>query len=136
MLLHIGVSFLERLLRLPDLRFILAERSFQIARIHARHPLAGLDERAFVDKEGRDRARELGVDVDLVGLDPPVAPGDAGRQPRLMLLPPKPADPRAAADHQEKGRNRETRPPSPLGARGRSLDDGREAAALLFRLGG
>jgi hypothetical protein len=70
--------------------------------------LAGLDERAFVDKKGGDPARKLGADVDLVGLDPPIAPGNAGRQSRLMLLPPKPADSRAATDHQQEHRNRET----------------------------
>ena len=54
-----------------------------------------------IDKELRDPAGELGVDVDFVGFEAAISGGDAGRQPRLMLLPPDQPMPAARADQQQ-----------------------------------
>ena len=105
----------------------------EIAGIHHRDDLAGRYHIAFVDKKFRDTAGKLGVDVDLVSFEAAISRGDSGRQPRLMLMPPQPADARAGADHQQQRYNRDTRSPPPLWPRRRLLDDGRETAALLVR---
>jgi hypothetical protein len=91
-----GLRLIERPLRLAHQGFGLLERGFEIAGIHHRDHLARLDDVALVDKELGDAAGELGVDIDLIGFEPPVARGEAGRQAQLMLLPPEPSTPAAA----------------------------------------
>ena len=56
-------------------------------RVHARKHLRRFDHVAFVGEHFGDAPRELGVDIDLVRLDPAVAECDAGRQLRLRLSP-------------------------------------------------
>jgi hypothetical protein len=53
------------------------QRGGQILGVHAGEDLAGLDHVAFVGKHFGDAPGELGVDVDLVGLDPAVARREA-----------------------------------------------------------
>ena len=78
---------IETLLGLLDLRFGLSKRRLEIARVHAGKHLRRFDHVAFVGEHFGDAPRELGVDIDLVRLDPPVAERDTGRQLRLRLPP-------------------------------------------------
>ncbi len=87
-LLHdVGLRLVEALLGLLDLRFGLSKRRFEIPGVHAGEHLGRFDHVAFVGEHLGDAPRELGVDIDLVRLDPAVAERDAGRQLRLRLPP-------------------------------------------------
>jgi hypothetical protein len=109
-------------------------REAWISRVsHHRDDLAGRHHVAFIDKKLRDPASKLGVDVDFVGFEAAISGGDAGRQPRLVLMPPEPADARARAGHHQQRYNHDTRSPPPLWPRRRSLNDGRETATRLVR---
>ncbi len=105
LLRHSRARLVDRALRLHDLRLRLLERRFEVARIHAGDDLAARDHIAFLDEDVRDTPGEFGVDVDLVGLEPPVAPGDPGRPLLAALLPPIGAADRyndEQADEQER----------------------------------
>ena len=101
LLREVRLRLVERALRLAHQRLGFLQRSLDIAGIHHRDDLAGRHHVAFIDKKFRDPAGKLGVDVDLVGFEAAISGGDAGRQLRLMLMPPEPADARARADHQQ-----------------------------------
>jgi len=90
-------------------RLGLLQRSREIPGIHHRDHLTCLRHVAFVDEQLRNAAGKFGVDVDLVRFEAAIAPCDARRQPRLMVLPPEPADARPGADHQQNQQKRETR---------------------------
>ena len=87
LLRDVGLSLVEALLGLLDLRFGLSKRRFEIPGVHAGDHLRRFDHVAFVGEHFGDAPRELGVDIDLVRLDPAVAERDAGRQLRLRLPP-------------------------------------------------
>jgi hypothetical protein len=69
----------------------------EIAGVHHRDDLACRHHVAFIDKKFGDPAGKLGVDVDL-RFQATIPGGDTGRQLRLVLLLPQPADARTCAD--------------------------------------
>jgi hypothetical protein len=87
LLLDIGARVIEALLRSLDLRLGLVLRGGEILGVHAGDDLAGFDHVAFVRRHFRNAPGELGVDVDLVGLDPAVARCDAYRKAALTRMP-------------------------------------------------
>ncbi len=88
LLLDVGVRLVEALLRLLDLRLGLVKRGREILGVHAGDDLPGFDHVALVGEHFGDAAGELGVDVDLVGLDPAVARRDPRRKAALAHMLP------------------------------------------------
>ena len=88
LLLKICLGFIDRTLRLLDLRLRLLERLLQIPGIHASDHLSRGDHIADVGVELGDPARKFRVDIDFIGLQPAIAPTYAGGQLRLRVLPP------------------------------------------------
>jgi hypothetical protein len=87
LLRDVRARLVETLPGLLNLRFGLSKRRFEIPGIHAGERLGRFDHVAFVGEHLGDAPGELGVDVDLVRLDPAVAECYAGRQLRLRLSP-------------------------------------------------
>ena len=98
LLFEVRPCLVERPLRLAHHGLVLLQRGFEIARIHQRDQLARRNHVAFIDEQLRNAAGKLCVDVDLVGFEAAISGRDARRQPRLIVLPPRPADARAGAD--------------------------------------
>jgi len=55
---------------------------------HHRDDLACRHHVTLIDEKFRDTAGKLGVDIDFIGFEATIPVGNAGRQQRLMLLPP------------------------------------------------
>jgi hypothetical protein len=104
-LCEVCLGLIEGPLRLLDQGFVLPERRLEIACVHHCDDLAGLHHVPFVGQQLEDAPGEFGVDIDLVRFEAPVAPGDAGRQPRPVVHPPiadaEPAD--QHGEHQQGG---------------------------------
>ena len=66
------------------MRLGLAERSFEIADIHAGEDLPRFHGVALIRQDRCDAAGELRLNIDLVGLGTPIAVSETGRQPGLM----------------------------------------------------
>src|SRR5690242_13865490 len=88
LLVDIGTGLVERPLGLTHLCARLLERLLQVPSIHPGHHLTGFHHIAFIRQQFHNAAGELGVDVDLVGLDASVAERDSRRQLAMVLLPP------------------------------------------------
>ena len=112
-----------------DLGLRFFQRGGEILRVHARDDLAGLHHIAFVGQDFGDAAGEFGVDVDLVGLEPAVAEGDAGRQLPLKVVPPIISAAGAAGD--ERQGHDDPQPPS--ACRPRLRDRNRQAGTASRR---
>ena len=106
LLLDVGARLIEALLRSLDLRLGLVQRGGEILGVHAGDDLAGFDHVAFVGEHFRDAPGELGVDVDLVGLDPAVARCDPYRKAALTRMPPIGARAASGEDHERQQRQR------------------------------
>ena len=124
--------FVDRALRLLLLRLGLFERRFEVLGIHAGHDLAGMHHVALVNQAFGQASGELGVDIDLVGLDPAVARDDAGGQRLLRLLPPV----IRTAARGESDRNDGKRDPGPPSPPGHWSGDGQGRDGRLVQLGG
>ena len=112
LLREVRLRLVERALRLAHQRldfFSEASRS-RVSIIATTWPAA--HHVAFVDEELRDAAGKLGVDVDFVGFEPTISGGDAGRQLRLMLMPPDQPMPAPRADQQQQSQDHDTRSPT------------------------
>ena len=81
-----------------------------VARVHTSKDLPGVDQVSLVHLQLDDPLRELGVDVDLVGLEPSVPRHNAGGELRLLQLPP--ADPGPNAKSQRQGADDEREEPA------------------------
>jgi hypothetical protein len=88
LLIKVGASLIDRLLRLLDLGLGFLERGCEVPRIHYGHDLSGFDHIALVNAKLENAAGEFGVNIDRVRLNATVAVGDPGRQGRLTMYPP------------------------------------------------
>ncbi len=107
LLLQICAGFLDRALRLFDLRLRLLERLLKVSGVHPGDHLPGADHVADVGAHFRDPARKFRVDIDLIGLQPAVAIAYADGKPRLGVLPPI----EAGASRGQKNGNKPDREP-------------------------
>ena len=82
------LGLIKHALILEHQLLILIELGLEITRVHHGEHLAGFHHVALIDVELRDPARELGVDIDLVGFEPTVPEGDACWQGRPRVQPP------------------------------------------------
>ena len=86
--INVGARLVEAVTSLLDLSLRPLELRGKILCVHPGQHLPGFDHVAFVHEHLGDAAGELGVDIDLVRLDPAVAGGDASRQAALLQAPP------------------------------------------------
>jgi hypothetical protein len=106
-------GFFNRFLRLLHLGFGFLQGGRDVLGIHAGDDLAGFEHVAFVGKYLGDAPGELGIDVDLVGFDPAVAPGNSWRQLRSGVFPPI----ECGSGSTDKDDNRERNPKPALAQR-------------------
>ena len=102
----LALRLVEALLRLLDLRLGLLQRGLDVLRVHAGDDLPALDHVAFVGEHFGDAAGELGVDIDLVRLDPAVARYDPQGEAALPRMPPPGAAATRADDDDREKRQR------------------------------
>jgi hypothetical protein len=100
LLREIGLGLVERATRLLHQGCVLFERRLQILCIHHRDDLTRPYQIALIGKERQNAPRKLGVYVDFVGLEPAIAPGDAGQQARSQVKPPITSRSRGGQQHE------------------------------------
>jgi hypothetical protein len=122
----VGARLMEALLRCFYLSLGFLERGVNVPRVHARDDLLGRKQVAFVRVHFDNAAGKLGVDIDLVRLDPSVAKDDPEWKAGLPRMRPIGGAPAGADDDDPHQRHR--LPPRSTARRSKASrhDGGRE----------